>query len=57
MPELFTTDQVAKQLQVSKRKVEDWVREGKIKVIRLSTNKLVRITPDAIEEFIKSMED
>ena len=56
MTVLYTTEQVAKQLQVSKRKVEDWVREGKIKSVRLSTNKLVRITPEAVQEFIKSME-
>lgn len=56
MPVLLTTEQVAEQLQVSKRKVEDWVREGKIKSIRLSTNKLVRISEEALSEFLKLME-
>jgi excisionase family DNA binding protein len=39
-------------LNVKKETVRKWVKQGKIKTVRISTRGDMRFTPQAIEEFL-----
>ncbi len=44
----FTIRQVAAELQVSERTVKNWIKQGKLKVLRLG-HRTVRITEEELE--------
>jgi excisionase family DNA binding protein len=50
----YTTDEVAEMLKVTSDSVRRWIRNGKLKSIKLS-GKFIRISRDDLDEFIKSM--
>jgi excisionase family DNA binding protein len=52
--ELLTTSQVAEFCQLNKQTVRRYVREGKIKHVRIGNH--IRIRPLALEEFLKENE-
>jgi len=49
--ELYTTDEVAKQLRVSRGAVLQWVKEGRLNAHRLGARTL-RFTAQDIENFL-----
>lgn len=51
--ELFTTKEIASFLKCSKKTVENWIKDGRIKSIKLGTH-LVRIRKDDFKDFISS---
>lgn len=50
MPQLLTIDEVADYLQVHPATVQRWMKEGKLKAVKLG--RLTRIHKDALEIFI-----
>jgi len=48
----FTPNEVAKKFKVTRQAVNKWVREGKLKAVKLSS--LWRIPESSLQEFIKS---
>jgi excisionase family DNA binding protein len=55
-PVLLTLDDVARELQVSRRTVDRYVRAGDLHVRRLSP-RLVRVEPTEVERFVLSRDD
>lgn len=49
---LFTVDQAAEYLIVPKQTVQKWLREGRLKGIKIGG--LWRITEEALEEFLNN---
>lgn len=52
----MTYDEVGKKLNLKKQTIRKYVREGKIKSIKLSS-KVVRITQDALDTYLKQFEN
>jgi len=50
---LLTADEAAAIMSISKRTVLKWARDKKIESVKISP-KVVRFTPEAVEEFLKS---
>jgi len=50
MPDLLTLDQVADQLQVSRRTVERLVAAGRIRIVRVG--RLIRVTERELEAYV-----
>jgi excisionase family DNA binding protein len=51
--ELLTAEDVAQLLNITKRTLLRWARDGKIERVRIST-KVILFRVEAIEEFVKS---
>ena len=51
--ELLSPDEAASRLNVTKRTILRWAREGKIECVRISA-KVVLFTAEGIEKFVKS---
>jgi len=49
----YTTDEVAEMLKVTPDSVRRWIRDGKLKSIKLS-GKFIRISREDLETFITS---
>lgn len=50
----YTTEEVAEILKVNKESVRRWVRDGKLKSIKLS-GKFIRISQDDLNQFVEAM--
>ena len=50
----YTTEEVADILKVNKESVRRWVRDDKLKAVRLS-GKFIRVSQDDLDEFVKTM--
>jgi len=50
----YTTEEVADLLKVNKESVRRWVRDDKLKAVRLS-GKFIRVSQDDLDEFVKTM--
>jgi excisionase family DNA binding protein len=50
MTEYYTPEEIAEKFKVKKRTVYFWVREGRLKAIRLGS--LIRVPKEALEDFI-----
>ena len=50
----YTTDEVADLLKVNTESVRRWVRDNKLKAVKLS-HKFIRISQDDLDQFIKTM--
>ncbi len=50
----YTTDEVAVMLKVTTESVRRWVRDGKLKSIKLS-GKFIRISQIDLDKFVESM--
>jgi len=50
----YTAEEIAEMLKVTTESVRRWIRNGKLKSIKLS-GKFIRISRDDLDEFIKSM--
>jgi len=50
----YTTEEVADLLKVNKESVRRWVRDNKLKAVKLS-GKFIRISQDDLDEFVKTM--
>lgn len=50
----YTTDEVADILKVTRESVRRWVRDDKLKAVKLS-GKFIRISQDDLDEFINIM--
>ncbi|PKM83811.1 MAG: DNA-binding protein [Firmicutes bacterium HGW-Firmicutes-13] len=48
----YTPAEIAQMFKVNKATVYFWVKEGKLKAVRLGS--LVRISEEALQEFIKT---
>ena len=55
MTQLLTLEQAARQLSVSKRSVQRWIKEGRIETLRLSPGS-IRIRDTALERFIDKLQ-
>ncbi len=51
MQEMLTPDEVAKKLKISRRTVYLWLRQGRLKGVKVGD--LWRIPEDALERFLK----
>ncbi|NLZ54532.1 MAG: helix-turn-helix domain-containing protein [Thermoanaerobacteraceae bacterium] len=51
MEELYTPQEVADKFRVTLRTVYQWIKDGKLKAIKVGT--LWRISKDSLEEFIR----
>ena len=51
MEQLYRVPDVAKKLSVSRRTLDRWIADGKIKAVRI--NGLPRITESELKKFIK----
>jgi excisionase family DNA binding protein len=49
VPQLYTTDEVAKMLRVSQRTVQDWIRSGELRAVRYG--RLLRIREADLANF------
>lgn len=56
MGNLLSVDEVARRLQVSTHTVKQWIREGRLPVIRPS-RRVIRIPEDALETFLSKETD
>lgn len=52
--ELFTVQEVADKLKIHVQTVRKWIKEGKIKALKLGSD--WRVTEQSISEFLKSNE-
>lgn len=50
----YTTDEVAELLKVTTESVRRWIRDDKLKSVKLS-GKFIRISQSDLDEFIASM--
>jgi excisionase family DNA binding protein len=50
----YTSEEIANVLKVNKESVRRWVRDGKLKAIRLS-GKFIRISQTDLDEFVEKM--
>ena len=50
----YTTEEVADLLKVNAESVRRWVRDNKLKAVKLS-HKFIRISQDDLDQFIKTM--
>lgn len=50
----YTTEEVAEMLKVTPDSVRRWIRDGKLKSIKLS-GKFIRISQADLDEFVKNM--
>lgn len=50
----YTSEEIAGMLKVNKESVRRWVRDGKLKSIKLS-GKFIRISQTNLDEFVESM--
>lgn len=50
----FTAEEVAEMLKVTTESVRRWIRDGKLKSVKLS-GKFIRISQADLDEFVKSM--
>lgn len=50
----YTSDEVAGMLKVTTESVRRWIRDGKLKSVKLS-GKFIRISQGDLDEFVKSM--
>jgi excisionase family DNA binding protein len=50
----YTTEEVADLLKVNKESVRRWVRDNKLKAVKLS-GKFIRISQDDLDGFVKAM--
>lgn len=50
--QFFTPDEIAKRFKVTRQAVNKWIREGKLKAVKLSS--VWRIPESALQEFIQS---
>lgn len=53
MKRIFTTTEVAEILQVSNRKVTQWIDSGRLKGFRLPDSTHRRVLKEQLEEFIR----
>lgn len=53
-PKLYTLDEVAEMMKVSKSTVIYWIRTGKLD--RVKIGRLVRIEPEALKRFMKAQQ-
>jgi excisionase family DNA binding protein len=51
----YTPDQAAKELQVCRSTVLEWLRKGKLKGVKLG-HRTWRISADALAEFVRAAE-
>ena len=56
METLLTIDDVCQLLKVSKRTVQRWIKEHRLRPLRFS-NRIIRFKRSDIERFIKGYED
>ncbi len=52
-PHYYTPEQVAETLQVQRRTIYVWVRDGKLRAVRAGNR--VRIEPQALKEFLEQI--
>jgi excisionase family DNA binding protein len=52
---LLTPEQVAEKLAISPKTVKDWLREGRLKGIKIG--RLWRIKPEDLQAFIQTAEE
>ncbi len=52
--EYFTVAEIAERFKVSRQAVYDWIKEGKLKAIKVGNR--TRISRSAIEDFIRPVE-
>ena len=52
----YTTEEVADLLKVNKESVRRWVRDNKLKAVKLS-GKFIRISQADLDEFVKVMQE
>lgn len=52
----YTPQEAADILKVSYRTITGWVKEGKLRASMIGSSKVMRITKEAIEEFIANSE-
>ena len=50
----YTTEEVADLLKVNKESVRRWVRDNKLKAVKLS-GKLIRMSQEDLDGFVKAM--
>ena len=50
----YTAEEVAEMLKVTTESVRRWIRDGKLKSVKLS-GKFIRISQADLDEFVKSM--
>ena len=50
----YTTEEIADLLKVNKESVRRWVRDNKLKAVKLS-GKFIRISQDDLDEFVTTM--
>lgn len=50
----YTTEEVAEMLKVTTESVRRWIRDGKLKSVKLS-GKFIRISQEDLNAFIESM--
>jgi len=51
--ELYTVEEVAKILKLSKRTIYTYVELGYLRAVQVSEKKAIRIPKEALEEFLK----
>lgn len=56
MKEYYKPEEVAVKLDLNSETVYRWLREGKLKGIKLGDSKLWRIPSEALDEFLKKGE-
>ncbi len=50
----YTAEEVAEMLKITTESVRRWVRDGKLKSVKLS-GRFIRISQEDLDEFVKSM--
>lgn len=52
----YTIEEAAKILKVTKRTVNTWVKDGRIRASKLANNKNIRISEEALQAFLTATE-
>ncbi len=52
----YTVEEAAKILKVTKRTVNTWVKDGRIRASKLANNKNIRISEEALQAFLTATE-
>lgn len=55
MEQFFTVDEVAEQLRVHPETVRRWLREGRLKGLRISRRGGWRVRPESVSEMLEGM--
>lgn len=52
----YTIEEAAQILKVTKRTVNTWVKDGRIRASKLANNKNIRISEEALQAFLTATE-